>query len=98
MTPPRLGLGREEARTMPRTMPDPGATFILKALNFVTGPVYPADNTAAPTGWSFRRRPVAVGEMHRHPDGAVETIGEELTNVEVTLLVQLLASVAARVR
>ncbi len=79
-------------------MPGPGATFIPKALNFVTDPIRTADNTAAPISWSFRRRPVAVGELHHHRDGAVAAVDEELTNEESDLLVQLFASVAARVQ
>ena len=79
-------------------MLDPGTTFIPKALNFVTDPVRTAANTAAPTGWSFRHRPVAVGELHRRRDGAVAAVDEELTNEESELLMQLLASVAARVQ
>ena len=75
-------------------MLDHGVTFIPKALNFVTDPI----RTAAPTGWSFRHRPVAVGELHRRRDGAVAAVDEELTNEESELLIQLLASVAARVQ
>ena len=79
-------------------MLDPGVTFIPKALHFETDTLRTADNTPTPTGWRFTGHLVAVGELRRRTDGATEPITTELTDEESDLLVQLFASVAARVQ